>query len=100
MRRLVFPLLFALLAVPLAGCGASDTVSQSFDPVAAAATKTSRVSTTHMSLTATMSAPGVAGSLQFTGSGAIDNARRRGSMTPDMSGIAQSMPAAGGVKEP
>jgi hypothetical protein len=100
MRRLVFPLFLTLLAAALTACGASDTVSQSFDPVAAAATKTSRVSTTHMSLTATMSAPGVAGSLQFTGSGAIDNARRRGSMTLDMSGIAQSMPAAGGLNDP
>jgi hypothetical protein len=100
MRRLLTPLLLSLLAVPLAGCGAGDTVSQSFDPVAAAATKTSRVSTTHMPMTATMSGPRLPTAIQMSGSGAVDNVRRRGSMTLDMSSMARSMPAQSGLNDP
>jgi hypothetical protein len=100
MRRLASPLLLALLATAMAGCGASDTVSQSFDPVAAAATKTSRVSTTRMSMTATMSGPGLPTAIQMSGTGAVDNVRRRGSMTLDMSSMARSMPAQSGLNDP
>jgi hypothetical protein len=100
MRRLLTPLLLSVLAVPLAGCGAGDTVSQSFDPVAAAATKTSRVSTTHMSMTATMSSPRLPTAIQMSGSGAVDNVRRRGSMTLDISSMARSMPAQSGLNDP
>jgi hypothetical protein len=100
MRRLVTPLLLAVLAVPLTGCGASDTVSQSFDPVAAAATNTARLPTTHMSMTATMSVPGLAAPVQMSGHGAVDNVRKRGSMSLDMSSMASSMPATGGLNDP
>jgi hypothetical protein len=100
MRRLVTPLLLAVLAVSLAGCGASDTVSKSLDPVAAAATNTARLPTTHMSMTATMSVPGLAAPIQMSGQGAVDNVRKRGSMSLDMSSMASSMPAAGGLNDP
>jgi hypothetical protein len=99
MRRL-YPLVPAALALSLAGCGASDTVSQSFDPVAAAATNTARLPTTHMSMTATMSVPGLATPVQMSGRGAVDNVRKRGSMSLDMSSMASSMPAAGGLNDP
>jgi hypothetical protein len=100
MRRLATPLLLAVLAVPLTGCGASDTVSQSFDPVAAAASNTARLPTTHMSMTASMSVPGLAAPIRMSGEGAVDNVRRRGSMTLDMSSMASSLPAAGGLNDP
>jgi hypothetical protein len=100
MRRLATPLLLAVLAVPLTGCGASDTVSQSFDPVAAAASNTARLPTTHMSMTASMSVPGLAAPIRMSGEGAVDNVRRRGSMTLDMSSMASSQPAAGGLNDP
>jgi hypothetical protein len=100
MRRLVTPLLLAALAVSLAGCGASDTVTKSLDPVATAATNTARVPTTHMSMTATMSVPGLSTTVQMSGEGAVDNVHKRGSMTMDMSSMARSMPAAGGLNDP
>lgn len=100
MRRLLTPLLLAVLAVSSAGCGASDTVTKSLDPVAAAATKTARVSTTHMSMTATMSVPGLSTTVQMSGEGAVDNVRKRGSMTMDMSSMARSLPATGGMNDP
>jgi hypothetical protein len=100
MRRLVTPLLLAVLTVSLAGCGARDTVSKSLDPVAAAATNTARLPTTHMSMTATMSVPGLAAPIQMSGQGAVDNVRKRGSMSLDMSSLASSMPAAGGLNDP
>ena len=67
MRRLLTQLVLAVLAGSLAGCGASDTVSQSLDPVAAAASKTARLPTTHMSMTATMSVPGLAAPVRMSG---------------------------------
>jgi hypothetical protein len=100
MRRLLTPLLLAMLAVPLAGCGASDTVSKSLDPVAAAASNTARLPTTHMSMTATMTVPGLAAPIQMSGQGAVDNVRKRGSMSLDMSSMASSMPATGGLNDP
>ena len=100
MRRLLTPLLLALLAVSLAGCGASDTVTKSLDPVAAAATNTARLPTTHMSMTATMTVPGLPTAVQMSGEGAIDNVRKRGSMTMDMSSMARAMPATGGLNDP
>jgi hypothetical protein len=100
MRRLLTPLLLAVLAVLLAGCGASDTVTKSLDPVAAAATNTARLPTTHMSMTATMTIPGLPSAVQMSGEGAVDNVRKRGSMTMDMSSMARAMPAAGGLNDP
>lgn len=100
MRRLLIPLLLAALAVSLVGCGASDTVTKSLDPVATAATNTARVPTTHMSMTATMSVPGLPTTVQISGEGAVDNVGKRGSMTMDMSSMARSMPAAGGLNDP
>jgi hypothetical protein len=100
MRRLLTPLLLAMLAVLLAGCGASDTVSKSLDPVAAAASNTARLPTTHMSMTATISVPGLAAPIQMSGQGAVDNVRKRGSMSLDMSSMARSMPATGGLNDP
>jgi hypothetical protein len=100
MRRLLTPLFLALLAVSLAGCGASDTVTKSLDPVAAAATNTARLPTTHMSMTATMTVPGLPTAVQMSGEGAVDNVRKRGSMTMDMSSMARSMPATGGLNDP
>jgi hypothetical protein len=100
MRRLLTPLLLAVLAVSLAGCGASDTVTKSVDPVAAAATNTARLPTTHMSMTATMTVPGLPTAVQMSGEGAVDNVRKRGSMTMDMSSMAMAMPATGGLNDP
>jgi len=100
MPRLLYLLVPAALALSLAGCGASDTVSQSFDPVAAAATNTARLRTTHMSMMATMSVPGLAAPIQMSGQGAVDNVRKRGSMSLDMSSMASSMPAADGLNDP
>jgi hypothetical protein len=100
MRRLLTPLLLALLAVLLAGCGASDTVTKSLDPVAAAATNTARLPTTHMSMTATMTVPGLPTAVRMSGDGAVDNVRKRGSMTMDMSSMARAMPSTGGLNDP
>lgn len=100
MRRTLYPIVLALLAVLLAGCGASQTVSRSLDPVAAAATNTARLSTTHMSMTATMTIPGLATPFRMSGEGAVDNLRKRGSMTLDMSSMANSLPATGGLNDP
>jgi hypothetical protein len=100
MRRLLTPLLLALLAVSSAGCGASDTVSKSLDPVAAAASNTARLPTTHMSMTATMSVPGLSAPIRMSGEGAVDNVRKRGSMTLDMSSMARSLPATSGLNDP
>jgi hypothetical protein len=100
MRRLLTPLLLAVLAVSLAGCGASDTVTKSLDPVAAAAANTARLPTTHMSMTATMTVPGLPTAVQMNGEGAVDNVRKRGSMTMDMSSMARAMPNTGGLNDP
>jgi hypothetical protein len=100
MRRLLIPLLLGVLAVSLAGCGASDSVTKSLDPVAAAATNTARLPTTHMSMTATMTVPGLPTAVQMSGEGAVDNVRKRGSMTMDMSSMAKAMPATGGLNDP
>jgi hypothetical protein len=53
-----------------------------------------------MSMTATMSVPGLAAPIQMSGQGAVDNVRKRGSMSLDMSSMARSMPATGGLNDP
>ena len=80
MRRIHLALLAVL--VPLAaGCGAAglrDAVS--LDPVASAATKTTKINSVHFSFDGSFSGPWAGQQFSFTGTGAVDSAAGAGSM--------------------
>lgn len=79
MRRVLFAVQLAALAVGLAGCG-GDTLS--LDPVADAATKTADSGSSRVEFTMAMKFAGE--SIDMNGSGAFDYRESRGSLTYDM----------------
>ena len=77
LRRLPFLLCFALSAVALTGCAAHDTLS--LDPVAQAADRTAKSTSSRVVFSATISA-GTVGTLTFQGNGLYDGPGKSGWM--------------------
>src|SRR6185503_17527754 len=76
-RRALSLLCLAVCATTLVGCGSSDTFS--FDPVASAAGKMVKSTSSRVEFTATMEIDGVGG-MSFSGSGVFDGRARSGAL--------------------
>ena len=93
MRRVLSPLCLAACAAALVGCG-GDTLA--FDPVAQAATKTSRSQSARVSFNATMNVDGIGG-MSFNGAGVFDGRSRSGALNMRFTLPADAQGELGGV---
>jgi hypothetical protein len=91
MRRLVPVLLICALTPLAAGCGAGDDVKNAVDPVAQAATNTTKAGSVEMAMSGTLSAAGQ--EIPLNGEGAFDLKGKRGHFT-----MTTSVPGQGDVE--